>query len=54
LGNDLEGERKSHGITKERLSDREDQISKLNSKIEALIRSNNEELNRLKTEYGYR
>lgn len=40
--------------TKERLADREDQILKLNQKIEAMIKQNSEELQRVKTEYSYR
>lgn len=41
-------------MTKERLADREDQIAKLNQKIDALIKVNAEEINRVKTEYSYR
>lgn len=41
-------------MTKQRLADREDQIAKLNHKIDNLIKSHNDQINRIKTEYSYR
>ncbi len=41
-------------MTKQRMADREDQITKLNIKIDNLIKSNSEEINRVKTQYSYR
>ena len=54
MGKDLDGERSSHNISKERLADREDQINQLNKKIEGMIKQNNEDMQRLKTEHAYR
>ncbi len=44
----------SHNMTKQRMADREDQITKLNMKIDNLIKNHTEEINRVKTEYSYR
>ena len=41
-------------MTKQRMADREDQITKLNMKIDNLIKNHTEEINREKTEYSYR
>ena len=41
-------------MTKQRMADREDQITKLNMKIDNLIKNHTEEINRVKTEYSYR
>lgn len=36
-------------MTKQRMADREDQITKLNMKIDNLIKNHTEEINRVKT-----
>lgn len=36
------------------MADREDQITKLNIKIDNLIKSHSDEINRVKTQYSYR